>query len=212
MDRSVLLTSLLSWQFAPSTAKAIGMPCPSVSRLRLTPDFARSVGFLPVFSPPNGALVIAPSIHCHVQSSSFFSSICSSPAFHIFLKTLAPTHCWNRRCTVLPAPRLRGSAFHWQPVRSTYKMAVIALRLSIGGRPRTALCFGFGRSGSIRSQSLSERQYRSSIPNMVLTIFPSQRKGSTTSKRVGGTSKSSLSATGGREPTRKGSFSSKLSD
>src|SRR5208337_4561553 len=72
IERNVPSTSLLSWQLAPSTATAIGIPCPSVSRLRLTPDFALSVGFLPVFSPPNGAFVIAPSIHCHAQSSPFF--------------------------------------------------------------------------------------------------------------------------------------------
>jgi hypothetical protein len=36
------------------------MPSPSVSRLRLTPFLARSVGFFPVFFPPEGCLGHAP--------------------------------------------------------------------------------------------------------------------------------------------------------
>jgi len=36
------------------------MPLPSTSRLRLTPRLARSVGFLPVFFPPEGRLGHAP--------------------------------------------------------------------------------------------------------------------------------------------------------
>src|SRR3990172_1945622 len=68
IDSSVPSTSLLSWQFAPAIATPIGIPCPSVKTLRFTPDFALSVGFLPVFSPPRGAFVIAPSMHCHAQS------------------------------------------------------------------------------------------------------------------------------------------------
>src|SRR5437764_10936198 len=47
---------LKSLRLAPSTATLIGMPPPSTSRLRLTPNLARSVGFLPVFFPPEGCL------------------------------------------------------------------------------------------------------------------------------------------------------------
>ena len=42
---------LKSFRFAPSMARPIGMPCPSVSKLRFTPCFARSVGFGPLFFP-----------------------------------------------------------------------------------------------------------------------------------------------------------------
>jgi hypothetical protein len=42
---------LKSFRFAPSTAMPIGTPCPSVSRLRFAPCFARSVGFGPLFFP-----------------------------------------------------------------------------------------------------------------------------------------------------------------
>jgi hypothetical protein len=38
----------------------MGTPCPSTNWLRLTPFLARSVGFLPVFFPPEGCLGHAP--------------------------------------------------------------------------------------------------------------------------------------------------------
>jgi hypothetical protein len=70
---------------APPTAKPVGIPAASVSNDRFVPDFARSVGFFPVDSPPRGALVIAPSTLCQRQSrptkSSYNSrAICQSLA------------------------------------------------------------------------------------------------------------------------------------
>src|SRR6516225_4027878 len=53
-------TIFISGRLAPSTARPTGMPAPSTSRLRLTPFLARSVGFLPVFFPPEGGLGHAP--------------------------------------------------------------------------------------------------------------------------------------------------------
>src|SRR5438876_4578799 len=53
-------TSFMSLRLAPSTAKPTGMPAASTSRLRLAPCLARSVGFLPVFFPPEGCLGHAP--------------------------------------------------------------------------------------------------------------------------------------------------------
>src|SRR5205085_10415397 len=41
-------------------ARPAGTPWASTSRLRLTPFLARSVGFLPVFFPPEGRLGQAP--------------------------------------------------------------------------------------------------------------------------------------------------------
>jgi len=52
----------MSWRLAPSTAIAIGMPCASVSRLRLTPPLPRSVGLGPVFFPSQRRLR-----HCTVH-------------------------------------------------------------------------------------------------------------------------------------------------
>src|SRR5947209_13668345 len=44
-------TSFISWRLAPSISRPIGTPCPSVSKLRLTPLLPRSVGLGPVFFP-----------------------------------------------------------------------------------------------------------------------------------------------------------------
>src|SRR4051812_16433441 len=60
MLSSVSSTNLMSGRLAPSTASPNGMPLPSTSRLRLAPFLARSVGFLPVFFPPEGSLGHAP--------------------------------------------------------------------------------------------------------------------------------------------------------
>lgn len=51
MLSTVSRTILKSFRLAPSTARPIGMPFASVSRLRLVPSFARSVGLGPVFFP-----------------------------------------------------------------------------------------------------------------------------------------------------------------
>src|SRR5919109_4902763 len=53
---SVDRTSFISCRLAPSTASPTGTPWPSVNRLRLTPPLARSVGFGPVFFPPERRL------------------------------------------------------------------------------------------------------------------------------------------------------------
>jgi hypothetical protein len=45
---------LTSWRLAPSTARPIGTPPPSVSMLRLVPSVPRSVGRLPACFPPKG--------------------------------------------------------------------------------------------------------------------------------------------------------------
>src|SRR5512146_1282450 len=47
----VARTSFMSWRLAPSAVRPIGTPCPSVNKLRLTPDLARSVGLGPLFFP-----------------------------------------------------------------------------------------------------------------------------------------------------------------
>src|ERR1700745_4009449 len=61
---SVASTSFMSLRFAPATARAPGTPRPSTSRLRLAPCLPRSVGFFPVFFPPEGRLGHAP-VHTH---------------------------------------------------------------------------------------------------------------------------------------------------
>ncbi len=52
--------------------------------------------------------------------------------------------------------RVSFSAFHWQPVRSTKKMASIAARSGTRGLWQPSGCFGRGgSSGSILAQSAS---------------------------------------------------------
>src|SRR5690606_28288979 len=53
----------MSWRLAPSTVIETGTPCASVSRQRLVPHFARSVGLGPVPFPPQRCLRHG-SIHC----------------------------------------------------------------------------------------------------------------------------------------------------
>src|SRR5712692_9798312 len=60
MLANVSSTIFISGRLAPSTARPTGMPWPSTSKLRLLPRLARSVGFLPVFFPPEGGLGHAP--------------------------------------------------------------------------------------------------------------------------------------------------------
>src|SRR5262245_48328565 len=60
MLSKVSRTNFMSLRLAPSTASPTGTPAASTSRLRLTPFLPRSVGFLPVFFPPEGRLGHAP--------------------------------------------------------------------------------------------------------------------------------------------------------
>ena len=57
------------------------------------------------------------------------------------------THAWKRRWQVDPDPYSRGNAFHWQPVRSTYKMPSMTWRKGTTGRPLVPRGFSGGRSG-----------------------------------------------------------------
>src|SRR3954452_24453536 len=52
----VAAKSFCSTTFAPAITTPSGPPSPSVSRLFLVPFFPRSVGFLPVFFPPEPGL------------------------------------------------------------------------------------------------------------------------------------------------------------
>ena len=58
----------------------------------LDPVFTASVGLGPVFSPPNGAFVMTPSILENDQSMPCSSSNCSTPACQSWKNTSACTH------------------------------------------------------------------------------------------------------------------------
>jgi hypothetical protein len=118
----------------------------------------------PTASSANGAFTIAPSMLCHDQAICSISSYSASPLRHIFTNT---PHSFQRRkylCTELALPYSFGSAFHWQPVRSTYMIASNILRGSMGFRPppgrrlylRPFGRLGFGIRGATRSHKASE--------------------------------------------------------
>jgi hypothetical protein len=62
---------------------------------------------------------MAPSIACHVHSRPTRSSYSSKAIAHSRANTPRLTSAWKYRCSELPDPNARGTAFHWQPVRRT---------------------------------------------------------------------------------------------
>ena len=77
-----------------------------------------------------------PSIASQDQSIPFKQSYSSRPAFHISKKTPCRTYSWKRSWAVEPGQkRVASSAFHWQPVRSTKKMASMQTRSGVRGLP-----------------------------------------------------------------------------
>jgi hypothetical protein len=93
------------------------------------------VGFLPAFFPPRGALVRASSIASQAQSIPCRASYSTMPYSHKATKTSASVHACKRRwADRLEQMPVSCGACHWQPVRSTKKMASIACRSSTRGR------------------------------------------------------------------------------
>src|SRR5258707_10171454 len=76
---SVPATIFMSLRLAPSTARPTGMPAASTNKLRLVPCLARSVGFLPVFFPPEGRLGHAP-VHAQPRPVDAFPVIVGQQA------------------------------------------------------------------------------------------------------------------------------------
>ena len=93
------------------------------------------MGLGPVFGPPKGALVIAPSAASQAQSIPTTLSYSNNPCRQISWNTPACSHSWKRRCAEeeLQIP-VAFKAFHCIPVRSTSKIASIASRSGTRGR------------------------------------------------------------------------------
>ena len=116
---------------------------------------------------------------CHRQAMPSISSYSASPACHSLRNTPAFSHSRNRLWMALALPkRSAGSAFHWQPVRSTYTIASNTSRGSFGLRPPPGLRANFlragraarsGTSGSTRAQNASETSHES---NLAFAIDP----------------------------------------
>jgi hypothetical protein len=97
--------------------------------------------------PPKGALTMALSSDCQRHWIPRSSSYRVSSLAHSRSKRPASTHAWKRRWHVDPEPYSRGKAFHWHPVRSTYRMPSMTWRKGTTGRPLVPGGFSGGRSG-----------------------------------------------------------------
>ena len=99
------------------------------------------------FSPPNGALTMTLSSDCQRQPMPRSSSYSMSRRAQSRLKIPAATHAWKQRWHVEPEPYSRGSAFHWQPVRRTYRTPSSTWRKGTTGRPGVPGGFSGGKRG-----------------------------------------------------------------
>jgi hypothetical protein len=127
--------------------------------------FPRSVGFGPTDSCAIGAFTMAPSMLCQDQAIPSISSYSAKPLRQSFTNTPFFFHSRKYLCTELALPNSSfGKAFHWHPVRKIYTMAENTFLGSMAFRPaparrkylRLLSRWGFGISGSARSQNSSE--------------------------------------------------------
>ena len=90
---------------------------------------------------------MAPSIESQLQSIPSTLSYAKRPRCQNSQNTPASVHSMNRRCAdeLLQMP-VALSAFHWQPVRSTKKIASIAARSGTRGLWQPSGCFRRGGS------------------------------------------------------------------
>src|SRR5579883_670960 len=127
---------LKSLRLAPSTATPIGMPSPSTNRLRLTPNLPRSVGFLPVFFPPEGCLGHAPIHRQPGPVDSLQLVILQQPCLPQLQEHAGGDPLLEAVvCGGTGADAMASNAFHWQPVRSRKKMASAHTRSGFRGLP-----------------------------------------------------------------------------
>ena len=120
-------------------------------------------------------MVIHPSALSQAQSMPRNQSYSSRPAFHSSKKKPACTHSWKRSWAVEPGQNFVASnAFHWQPVRSTKKMASKHTRSGTRGRPPPKRCvFGCGGISHWISSHKSSGARQSSGTSVSLTRTPS---------------------------------------
>lgn len=119
-----------------------------------------------------------PSMLSHDQSIPLRWSYSSSPPSHRRRKKPSLTHSWKRSWAVEPGTkRVASSAFHWQPVRSTKKMASAHARSPRRGRPppKRWVLRRLRMSGSISCHNLSGMR-QSSIPAdvFITRLLPSR--------------------------------------
>src|SRR5207245_2296109 len=144
---NVSRTIFMSLRLAPSTARPMGMPCASTNRLRLTPCLARSVGFLPVFFPPERRLGHA-AVHAQpgpIEALPFIvghqatlpHSLKNSGAYP-FLKTIMGCGTRTEARGIQRFPLTAGSqheenGLHANPVRRPWPAATEAMGIYVLG-------------------------------------------------------------------------------
>jgi len=146
-----------SWQFAPVSSIANGMPRPSQIKWRLLPRLARSVGFAPVCGPQK-LLALNNYQQTHETSRSGHHDKANS-ATRSESGSQIPACCQSckRRQQVIPEPQpnCSGSIRQGMPLRSTNRIPVKQARSDLRGRPPCGFGIEAGRSGWIKLHSLS---------------------------------------------------------
>ena len=129
-----------SCRLVPVTTIDNGTLRPSVNKCLLVPFFPLSVGLRPTASRAKGAFTRAPSMLCQLQEMPSISSYSARPERQRATKNPVRIHRIKCVCIALGLPnRSFGKAFHWQPVRKTYKIASKILRGGIGFLPPPVL-------------------------------------------------------------------------
>jgi hypothetical protein len=139
-----------SWQFAPVSSIANGMPRPSQIKWRWLPRLARSVGFAPVCGPQK-LLALGTSRSGHHEKDNSATRSEAGPKFRRCCQSR------NRRQQVMPEPQPNcfGSIPQGMPLRSTNRIPVRQARSDTRGRPPCGFGIEAGRSGRIKLHSAS---------------------------------------------------------
>ena len=127
--------------------------------------FASIRGVRTRLRPPKGAFTLMLSSDWNRHRRSRNSSYRASNFAHSFSKMPARSHSWKRLWHVDPDPNSLGTAFHWQPVRNTYKMPSSTVRNGTWRRPTSPRGRGGGSNGS------SSFQRSSGIRQIVASFF-----------------------------------------
>jgi len=152
-------------RFAPSIAQPIGMPARSVRIDHFQPSLPRSVGFLPVPSPPQGLCATTRRLRRRRDRARSPGHRRSSPPAPIASNTPATSHSSRRWRTVVSDtlfPQRRSASSHEQPVESRTSITSKQSRFEERGRWQPSGCTSTrtGTSGSMAAHTASNGQGR----------------------------------------------------
>src|SRR5438876_4520057 len=145
---NVSRTIFMSLRLAPSTARPIGMPAASTNWLRLTPCLARSVGFLPVFFPPERRLGHA-AVHAHpgpvdplhvvVGHQAYLPPLFKHPRLDPFLESVMRRGTWAKARGVqlfplAPSAEYEENGLHTNAIPRPWPAATESMRVLVFGK------------------------------------------------------------------------------